>query len=443
MSEATAAREPGFLDGFRELERDLAGRGPEWLRRLRRQHLERFERVGFPSVREEQWRNTNVAPIAATPFAPPPDESGIEPVLSGLAALDLGGPRLVFVDGRHVAQLSTGDAGPGVRLSSLGHILDTEPELVRAAWTRAEPDSVDAFRALNHALATDGAVIVIAEGVALEQPIHVVHVATAAGRPTATHSRSVVLVGRGARATLVESFVGLGAGAYLTNSITDLDIGADAQLEHYRAQLEAPQAFHVSHVTSRQDARSRYAACHASFGARLARNELRCELAGPDANTLLDGLYLTVGDQHLDNQTVVDHAAPRCNSREVFKGALAGRSRGVFHGRIVVRPGAQQTDAKQSNPNLLLSREALAQTRPQLEIRADDVKCTHGATIGRLDEDALFYLRSRGLGAVHARALLVEAFLGEVLERVHVAPLRRFLEQLVSERLAALPDGAA
>jgi Fe-S cluster assembly protein SufD len=411
MSEATAAREPDFLAGFRELERDLAGRGPEWLRRLRRRHLERFERIGFPSVREEQWRNTNVAPIAATPFAPPPDESRLAPVLSGLAALDLGGPRLVLVDGRHDAQLSSGEAGPGVRLSSLANVLDTEPELVRAAWTRADPDSVEAFRALNHALAT--------------------------------HTRSVVLVGRGARATLVESFVGLGAGAYLTNSITDLEIGADGQLDHYRAQLEAPQAFHVAHVTSRQDARSRYAACHASFGARLARNELRCELAGADATTVLDGLYMTIGDQHLDNQTAVDHAAPRCDSREVFKGALAGRSRGVFHGRIVVRPGAQQTDAKQSNPNLLLSPEALAQTRPQLEIRADDVKCTHGATIGRLDEDALFYLRSRGLAAGHARALLVEAFLGEILERVHVASLRRFLEQLVSERLAALPDGAA
>jgi len=284
-------------------------------------------------------------------------------------------------------------------------------------------------------------VVRIADGVTLERPIHIVHVATdsaASEGPRATHSRTLVAAGRGARATLVESFVGAGAATYLTNGVTEVELGDDAALEHCRVQLESERAYHVAHVDSRQGARSRYSAHHVSLGGLLVRSEIRAVLAGPGASCTLDGLYATAGAQHLDNHTILDHAAPHCDSRETFKGVLLGRSRTVFHGRIVVRPGAQRTDAKQSNRNLLLSAGALAQTRPQLEIYADDVKCTHGATIGRLNDDALFYLRSRGIAAEAARALLVEAFLAEVLERLGVEPLRRFLEARLAERLAAL-----
>ena len=439
MSEAAVTREPDFLAGFRGLERQLARSGPDWLREARRAYLERFERIGFPSTDDEDWRNTSVSPIASTPFHPPQAGAQRGVALSGLAALDLGGPRLVLVDGRRSAELSSPETQDGLRIAGLAGLLEREPELVREAWTRGDPASAPAFRALNHALAEDGAVVRIADGLALDRPIHVVHVSTAqvaAERPTATHSRTLVLAGRGSRATLVESFVGPGTATYLTNAVTEVELRDEASLEHCRVQLESEQAYHVAHVDSRQGAHSRYSACHVSLGGLLARNEIRAVLAGPGATCTLDGLYATAGAQHLDNHTILDHAAPHCDSRETFKGVLRGRSRTVFHGRIVVRPGAQQTDAKQSNRNLLLSAEALAQTRPQLEIYADDVKCTHGATIGRLDADALFYLRSRGIAADAARMLLVEAFLGEVLERLHVEPLRRFLEAHVAGRLA-------
>jgi len=442
MSETTATREHDFLAGFRELERELAQRDPAWLGQRRREGLEQFSRLGFPTTRDEAWRNTNVSPIAATSFRPPEAGAARGISLSGVAALDLGGPRIVLVNGRLSEELSALDPGvERVRVSGLARTLGSDPELLQAAWVPRDTASPSAFRSLNEGLSEDGAVVLVPDGVRLDRPIHVVHVSVpdAAGEAsTATHPRTLVVLGRGSRAALVESFVGEDDAAYLTNSVTTLDIGEDASLDHCRIQLEAMGAYHIGHVDSHQAPNSRYAACHASFGARLARNEIRCVLGGPGATCALDGVYLTIRSQHLDNQTTVDHAEHHCDSREVFKGVLAGRSRGVFHGRIIVRPGAQGTDAKQSNPNLLLSGDALAQTRPQLEIYADDVKCTHGATIGRLDQDALFYLRSRAIGADEARALLVEAFLGEILDRLRIEPVRDFLAERVSARLAAV-----
>jgi Fe-S cluster assembly protein SufD len=260
-------------------------------------------------------------------------------------------------------------------------------------------------------------------------------VARANERPTAAHPRSVIAAARGSRLQIVESHVALNGGVYLTNAVTDLFVADGASVDHCRIQLDSPRAFHVSGVHSRQTRDSRCTLHNLDIGGRLVRHDVVSILDGAGADCRLNGLFLTGEKQHVDNHTVLDHARPHGSSRELYKGILGGRSRAVFNGRIVVRPDAQKTDAKQSNPNLLLSAEALAHTRPQLEIYADDVKCTHGATIGRLDEEALFYLRSRGIAEADARHLMIASFAGEVLDGISIEPAREELERIVAARL--------
>jgi Fe-S cluster assembly protein SufD len=441
MSEATM-QSHDFLTHFRERQQNLAGRGPHWLRRSRRDSLARFTDVGFPTTRQEEWRNTNVSPIAGTAFRPAADGPQPGAVFAEPARIELDGPRAVFVDGRFAPGLSGLDGLPnGVWVGGLAEALETIPDRLERYLTRTDPGNSPAFRALNSALSEDGGVVWIPEGQRIEAPIQLVFVTTigeADSAPKASHPRTLVVAGESSQATILESYAGSNDGVYLTNAVTELDLAKGAVLDHYRVQLESERAYHISTVESRQGADSRYSGCHINLGGKLVRNEVRAVLAGAGGSCSLDGLYVTRGDQHLDNHTVLDHAEPQCDSREVFKGILGGSSRTVFSGRIVVRPDAQRTDAKQSNPNLVLGADALAQTRPQLEIYADDVKCTHGATIGRLDADAIFYLRSRGVSADEARNLLIGAFAGEILNRIRVEPLRRSLEATIGERLSGI-----
>jgi len=341
----------------------------------------------------------------------------------------------VFADGRLVPELTRMDGlPPGVRAGGLDEALASRPDAVEAAIAGTRAAELGPFHALHDALFEDAAIVTIDDGVELDRPLAVLHVARG-GRAVACHPTTVLVLGRSARATVVEGFAGAGPGPYLVNAVTDVTLADDARLAHYRLQCEDPAGFHVSRVVSRQGRDSRYHAVSLDFGARLARHDVIGVVDGEGAVCRLDGLVLTDGDRHVDNHTVLEHARPHGDSRELYKCILAGRSRSVFHGRIVVRRGAQKTDAKQSNPNLLLSPQALAHTRPQLEIYADDVKCTHGATIGRLDEDAVFYLRSRGVGAEAARDLLVSAFAGEVLDRIEVPELRAWAEAEIGRRL--------
>jgi len=441
MSEATALKDR-LLNRFRELETTLAGRGPDWLRDARKDHAERFAELGFPTTRDEEWRNTNISPITRTAFGAPSVDDGPLPDLPDLARMEIGGTRLVFVDGRHAPELSSVAALPdGVWVGPLAEALESDPDRLKQHLDSAATDGVPAFRAINAALAVDGGVVWVPEGRVIPEPIHLAFVSTGrgdGGEATACHPRTLVALGRSSQAVLVESYTGLEGRTYLTNAVTEIHLSDNAVLRHHRIQLESEGAYHIATIEARQEADSRYDACHVNLGGRLVRNDVRGIMAGEGGSCALDGLCLTSGQQHLDNHTVLDHAQPHCDSREVFKSILGGKSRTVFNGRIIVRPDAQRTDAKQSNPNLLLSSDALVHTRPQLEIYADDVKCTHGATIGRLDEDAIFYLRSRGVGEETARALLVEAFAGEILDRIGIEPLRLLLGTLVQERLSGL-----
>jgi Fe-S cluster assembly protein SufD len=432
---------PPCVAHFAAVERELQARGPEALRALRRRGLATFERLGLPTTALEEWKTTRITRLAETDFRPAPRPATTPSLrdLPEIAGLDLGGPRLVFLDGHYLDGLSRPSTIPaGVSISSLDSALEQDPQRVTAlfeAIERSEPAS--AFHALNTALFHDGAWVSIPPGLELAAPVQLLYLSSGKAAPTATHVRTIVSVGRGARVSLVEAYVGLGDEPYWTNAVTQVVVGQDASLRHDLIQLESARAFHISDETYRQERASVLESCRVDLGGRLVRHDLTAVLDGEGADCRLNGLYATAGDQHVDNHTVLDHARPQGTSREVYKGVLTGSSRAVFNGKIVVRQDAQRTNAKQSNPNLLLSDRALAHTRPQLEIHADDVKCTHGATIGQLDADALFYLRSRGLDRQQARRLLIHAFAAEILDAIPCEALRQGLWRGVAERLAA------
>jgi len=411
---------------------------PAWLKRTREDASGRFQSLGFPTTDDEEWRFTSVAPIAEARFAV---------AINGRAALgsadlvpfrltDLASAELVFVNGRYAADLSSVRPLPrGVRIESLASALAThagevEPYLTRVAAFERQP-----FTALNSALFADGAFVHVAATVALDAPIHVLFVSTADGAPTMAHPRVLVVAGEGSQASIVESYVGPRGDRYFTNAVTEVVVSENASVDHYKLQHESLNAYHIGamHVTGRRNAR--FQSHSVSFGGALVRNDVNAVLDGEGIDCTLNGLYLGGGRRLVDNHTIIDHAKPHCSSREVYKGILADHARAVFNGKIIVRPDAQKTDAKQTNKALLLSEDAQINTKPQLEIFANDVKCTHGAAVGQMDDDAIFYLRTRGLSLDEARNLLVHAFAGEVLNRIPAEALRQRLEAMLLRQL--------
>jgi Fe-S cluster assembly protein SufD len=301
-----------------------------------------------------------------------------------------------------------------------------EPHLARYEDFQAE-----AFSALNTAFLTDGAFVSVSRGTVVERPIHILYVTAPGAAPIATHPRTLIVTGEDSQASVIEDYATLGDGVHLSNAVTELAVGNGSVVGHYLIQRESRQAFHVSTLRGQQGRSSSVTSHTVLLGGALTRRNIHPVLAGEGAACLINGLFMSNGRQHMDNYMKVEHASPRCESRQVYKGILDGESRGVFHGRIVVHKDAQKTDAKQTNMNLLLSEHAQIDTKPQLEIYADDVKCTHGATVGQIDEEAIFYLRSRGLAEASARALLLYAFAGDMLQRMKAEPVRRHLERLV------------
>lgn len=421
-----------FAPRYAELRKQLSGKAPEWLAELRHEGWTRFAERGLPSPSLESWKSTNVTTLGQLAFGKAVAPPSTLPALSKLASLELGATRLTFVDGQYAEEHSSlGELPDGVFVGSLRAALEQIPDRLREHLKRGVDGEIE-FRALNDALLEDGAVILIPDGVVVEQPLQILNVAT--GEPTAYYPRTLIVAGERSQAQVVECFTG-DTGPYFTNSVCDIDVADGAHLEHVRLQTESDEAFHISTRFSRQGRDSNLRTFSFDFGGKLVRHNVRAQLSGEGGNCDMFGLYLTHGTQHVDNHTTLDHAKPHCDSRELFKGILDDKSRSVFSGRIIVREDAQKTDAKQSNPNLLLSDSALAHTRPQLEIYADDVKCTHGATMGRLDEDALFYLRSRGIGRDDARRMMVEAFAGEVIDPLKNDTLRDALSREVAGRL--------
>jgi Fe-S cluster assembly protein SufD len=429
-----------LVEAYRAFAANGASGAPAWLKELRDGAIARFDTLGFPTTKQEAWRFTSVAPLTETTFELAHPASRI-PQLAELQPFLFGdGPRLVFVNGFFVRSLSRPLSGPrsdGVRLDGLAQALVDTPDVVRQHLGKYAAFAERPFAALNTAFVRDGAFVHVPAKVQIEEPIQLLFLATpVAGARLVAHPRNLIVLEREARATVVETYAALGEGVYWTNAVTEVVAGDGARVDCYRVQRESDRAYHVA-VTDVHQGRDSTVNVHAvSFGAALARHDLRGTLAGPGGYLILNGLYVLAGDQHADHHTAIDHAAPHCESHEYFNGVLDGRSRGVFNGRIIVRPGAQKTDSKQTNNNLLLSGEAHADSQPQLEIYADDVKCTHGSTVGPLDPKALFYLRSRGVGEAEARRLMTYGFAAEILNRIDVAPLRAQLDRIVRARLA-------
>jgi Fe-S cluster assembly protein SufD len=380
---------------------------------MRADAFARFSARGLPTQREEDWRYTSLSGIARTPFRPA-DPRRAEAItaerLGHLFLGHLGSLRLVFVDGRYAPGLSSPWSRTGVEV---GRLSGPVPGLGRCVNLEAHP-----FAALNTAFLTEGALVRVSA--AIEDPIYLLHISTGEGEPTVAHPRELILAEPGSRFRVVEIYLGAGRGATFTNAVTELIAGPLAAVEHLKLQLEGEQASHIGSLQILQERGSTVVSHLVSLGGKLSRSETHVTLAGEGASCALNGLILASGGQHADALTAVDHAAPRCRSEQLYKSVLHGRSRGVFFGRIRVRPDAQKTEAHQTNRNLLLSDEAEADSRPQLRIDADDVVCTHGATVGQMDAQAIFYLRSRGISLEAARSLLTRAFVDEVLDRLPI-----------------------
>jgi Fe-S cluster assembly protein SufD len=413
------------------------------LRRLRTEAIDRFAKLGFPSTRLEDWKYTDVAPLAKTPFRLAAGAHGNE-LPSGVSLTSADGRRLVFVNGRHSPSLSRTDPlPPGVTVSDLASALATHPECVEPFLARLAAFENDSFVALNTAFIGHGAFVHVGKGVDVHDVIHLFFVSAASGDAQITHPRVLIVAEEGSRVAVVESYLGAG-GMYCTNAVTEVAVGPNAAVTHCRLQEESADAYHVATVQARQSADSRFRSHAVSLGARLSRCNVNTLLDGAGAECSLDGLYLARGGQHVDFHTTIDHARPHCTSRELYKGVLDERATGVFNGKVYVRPDAQKSDAGQVNRNLLLSDTATVNTKPQLEIFADDVKCSHGAAIGRLDPDHLFFLRSRGISREDARRLLIFGFANEVIERIDIEPQRARLERILWSRFNdASASGAA
>jgi Fe-S cluster assembly protein SufD len=438
MTDRAAATER-YVAAHRAFAANGGGVAPGWLRELRAGGIKRFAELGFPTTNLEEWRFTSVAPLIETVFAAPHGE-----VVPGLPASeveahliqDAGRHRMVFVNGRFAPALSALEGLPeGVTFSSIGDVLRRDPERLGALLDEMTAGPRTAFAALNAAFLADGAFVHVRAGVEVTEALQVLYFTTAAAEPVVTHPRTLVVIERLAKVAVVESYTGVAGAVYWTNAVTDIVVGDGARADILRVQRESECAFHLAATQTRQGRDSVVRVHPLVFGAALARHDIATVLDGEGASCLLNGLYLGRGTQHIDHHTVIDHAKPHAESHEYFNGVLDERAHGVFNGRILVRPGAQRTDSKQTNNNLLLSEEARADSQPQLEIYADDVKCTHGATLGPIDDKALFYLKSRGLGAEEARAMLTYGFGAEILGRIESPALRRHLDVLVRARL--------
>jgi Fe-S cluster assembly protein SufD len=428
-----------YIDAFAKTKSGLASGRRAWTATLREQAMARFAERGFPTTKDEAWRYTSVAPIVRTRFKAdvPGDASAVTPELfERLTFEPWECTHVVFLNGRYEKKLSSICKLPdGVILKSLESALEENRDLVEPHLGRCVDSKQQPFVDLNTAFLRDGVFLHVPKGIVIEAEIHLLFVSTANGTASISQPRNLIVAEEGAQVTVIESYAGIARDVYFTNAVTEVAVQPGAVVQHYRLQRESLASYHIGALGVRLGRSSSFASHAITLGGALCRQDVNVLFDGEGGNCTLNGLYVLSESQHVDNHTVIDHARPRCSSQELYKGVLDDRSRGVFDGTVIVRPDAQKTDARQTNNNLILSEEAMADSKPTLQISADDVKCSHAATIGQLDENSMFYLRSRGLSEATARSLLVHAFASDVVSRIGVEPVRTGLDCLLFTRL--------
>jgi Fe-S cluster assembly protein SufD len=429
-----------YLESFTEFQKRAAGRDLPWLQNLRESAFARFCEVGFPTTHDEDWRFTNVSPIAKTSFELSRDATVTKQEVKRLGVAGLG-CQLIFVNGQFSREFSAiGQLPAGVSVNSLAEEISANSNSVESHLGRYLDTHRDSFSALNTAFTEDGGYVHVRRGVVLTDPIYLLFISTANDKPLMSHPRNLIVIENEAQATIVEDYVSIGETAAFSNTATELIAGENAMVSHYMIEREHRQAFNISTLRIQQGRSANVSSHSVLLGGGLVRNNVHPVLAGEGGECLINGLFIGNGHQHLDNYMQVEHASPHCASRQFYNGILDDHAHGVFHGRIIVHKDAQKTDAKQTNRNLLLADDSRIDTKPQLEIYADDVKCTHGATIGQIEENALFYLRSRGIDEISARKLLLLAFANECLDRMAPGIARDHVENLIQAHLLLIAN---
>lgn len=424
---------------------EQAGNDASWMNRLRESAFDRFEQLGFPTTGDEEWKYTNVAPLAKMKFEPvtghPASAAGVdENQLAAFSYEEARRSQLVFVNGVFDAGLSALEALPEsvVALNMADALKDERyAETVREHLARGADYNQDGFTALNTAFLSNGAFLLIPQGVRVDVPVHLLFLSDAREAQSVSFPRVLIVAERESAATVIESYTSIGDGAYLTNAVVEIVLGDNARLEHYKVQRESTEAFHIATTTADLGRNSYFDTTTITLGAQLSRHYIGVRLDHEGAECHVDGLYIVGAGQHADTHSLIEHLQPHCTSRQLYKGILDGKSRAVFNGKVFVHEGAQQTDAQQTNRNLLLSKDARVDTKPQLEIFADDVKCAHGATVGQLEEEELFYLISRGLHTELAQNLLTYGFAEEVIDKIKIESIKTQLSEAVLNRLHA------
>lgn len=440
-----------YVSDFHVFENNGAGHDPAWLKSLRLAALGKFTELGFPTIKQEDWRFTNILPLTKTHFHRALKRGSPSVHLDGLRKYIIEGSSksiLVFVDGHYSQVLSNVSGLPKELVAGgLADAFAAHGDIVREHLGKHIPLQSHPFAALNSAFIHDGAFVYVPEGTITSSPIQMLFVSAGeSDGHTAAYPRNLIIVEKNATATFIESYVSLSEDVYFTNTVSEIFVGKESAVDFVKIQRESEQAFHVGTMQVEQGSRSRFTGFSLALGASIARNDINIAVNGEQCETMLDGLYLTANEQLVDHHTFIDHTEPNCSSREIFKGIITGSARSVFNGKIFVRRKAQKTDSKQTNKNLLLSDKATVDTKPQLEIFADDVKCTHGATVGGLDAASLFYVKSRGISEEAGRALLTVGFAGEATNYINDEAVRKHVDSLVIERLqekvvkTALPE---
>ncbi len=425
-----------YIDNFGKFESSLNGGASAPIHKIRKDAISSFSKLEFPTTRDEEWKYTSIAPLLKHTFTPAENKSrtGKDQVQKFLFN-ELEGSLLVFVNGFYSDELSELKKLPrGVRAGSIAAAIENKSEVVEKHFSKYADYNEQIFTALSTAFTKDGAFVYIPDGKIIEEPIHILFLSHSEGSKILIQPRNLFIAGKNSQATIIEHYASTDAGIYFTNAVTEIFADENAVLDHIKLQDESLNAFHIGRMEVNQERSSNFSSNMISFGADLSRNDFNTRFNDTGGECMLNGLFMIDGHQFFDVHTMIDHAKPHCNSHEHYKGILDGNSRGVFNGKVMVRPDAQKTNAFQENNNIILSDNALVNTKPQLEIFADDVKCSHGATIGQLEDEALFYLKSRGIGDKTARGMLIHAFASEVVNSIKVESIKNYLEEILTNK---------